>query len=1466
MRTNTALPRKFFGKREELISPPHLLTVPKDSFESFIQFKKPPHKRELKGLEYLFRTSFPMKDPDEKITIEYLGYEIGEWECNRCGYKAHSDTNFLGGYDVDCPKCGSKLVYKEKFTEEDCKVRGFTYSAPLRVLVRLRTKTKKGERVGEPKKVYFGEIPLMTDKGSFIINGNERILVNQLIRSPGVFFEEKEERQKETTIVRMLYRASIIPDKGSRIEFELSSTSDILSVRIDKKKLSGGSYAFRAFGLETAYQILKVFYPETKGFFVRSGSLFEETTGEEYKPEDLENHHIFAILRYKGILEGKGVEEEFIEERYIESVEILERLLKDDRIQIDHVCAVPREGVIKSPYERYIMETLMAECLPRDQGMSQIRLPSKFRLSDIALVDIYKKLRAVEPMVMELEHLISRARTHFELYFKDITRYDLSKVGRVKLNAKVHKVPKVLKPADLERLSALPPLAVILEDGKEVPATEELLKELFKEKKEVRVKDYTEGEARFLGALDLINVVKYLIDLKHGRQKKDDIAYLGNRRVRAVGELLENQCRIGIARMEKYFRDRCTVVSPEDPNLKPQDLLQPRYLTAAIYDFLKGGTLSQYLDNTNPLSATTHKRRLSAMGPGGLTRESAKFEIRDVHPSHYGRICPIETPEGQNIGLVTSLTVYAQLNEYGFIITPYRKVENGKVTDTVEYLAAYEEEDFVIAQYTPYAEDGTLLTDRVYARYKNDIQIVRPEQVHYMDVSPRQVVSVSASLIPFLEHDDANRALMGSNMQRQAVPLIFTQAPLVGTGMERIVARDSGAVVLAKRGGVVEEVDSKRVVIRVNPDEIDLKDPTDIGIDIYELEKFKRTNQNTCVNQRPLVVKGQRVKKGDILADGQSTYKGELALGKDVLVAFMPWRGYNFEDAIVISERLVKEDVYTSIHIEELEVEARETKLGYEEITRSIPGVPERALAHLDEFGIVKIGTYVKPGDILVGKVTPKGESQLTPEEKLLQAIFGEKSRDVKDSSLRCPPGVEGVVVDVKVFARKLGERRNYLAEHVERQEREELSADLERKKRLVVEGRNAFVRSLVLGRALDREIVIKKKTYPAGNLIDEQTFDVLLNYIITKPENLFDDPELCEKIREVRDRTKAQVDMLTKVYEEKLEAIGKKSELPQGVITLVKVYIAQKRKIKVGDKMAGRHGNKGVISVVLPVEDMPFLEDGTPVDIVLNPLGVPSRMNVGQILETHLGWACKELGKKLGELLKNMAERQEIINFLKEVYGVGDTPDGQNQRAIEEFLNSLSEEEFKEVIREYAKRGIPMATPVFEGASEEHIKQLLRMAGLPEDGKAVLYDGRTGEPFDMRVTVGYMHMLKLIHMVDDKIHARSTGPYSLVTQQPLGGKAQFGGQRLGEMEVWALEAHGAAYTLQEMLTVKSDDIEGRTKVYESIVKGKYMYSPGIPESFRVLVRELKALALDVRCENGAEMPCDKVERTEEEQ
>ncbi len=1467
MRKNMPLPRKFFGRREELVNPPNLLFLPKESFEAFLQFYTPPSKREQKGLEYVFSTSFPFKDPDEKITLEYLGYEIGDWECNRCGYKAHTDQGFLGGYGVNCPKCGTLLVHKEKYTEEECKIKGFTYSLPLRVMVRLKTKTKKGERVGEPKKVYFGEVPMMTQTGSFIINGSERIVVSQLIRSPGVFFEEKEERQKETTIIRMIYRASIIPDKGPRVEFELSSTTDILSSRIDRRKV-GGTFVLRALGLETAYDILKPFYPDARAFFVQKGVIFDRDTGEEYKVEDLEGFYLFAVLRYKAKLEEKGVEEEMLEERFIENPEQLERLLKDERIKIDLISAVPKESAVKSPYGKILIETLVAETAPKDQDKrSPLKIPARFTLRDFALVDIYKKLRAVEPMVMELEHLISRARSHFDLYFKDLTRYDLSKVGRVKLNAKVHRPPKELKPSDLDRLSELPLLALSEDVGDfkaGTPITEDVLSGIFKLKDSVKVKDYTEGQARFLSALDLVNTIKYLINLRYGREKKDDIAYLGNRRIRAVGELLENQARIGIARMEKFFRDRCTVANPEDPNLKPQDLLNPRYLTSSLYEFLKGGMLSQYLDNTNPLSALTHKRRLSALGPGGLTRESAKFEIRDVHPSHYGRICPIETPEGQNIGLVTSLTVYAQTNEYGFIVTPYRKVENGRVTDKVEHLAAYEEENFVIAQYTPTDEEGRILSDRVYVRYKNDIQIVKPEQVHYMDVSPRQVISVSASLIPFLEHDDANRALMGSNMQRQAVPLMFTSSPLIGTGMEKKVAFDSGAVVVAKRGGVVEEVDSKRIIIRANPEEINMADPTDTGIDLYELKKFERTNQNTCINQRPLVVKGQRVNKGELLADGQSTFRGELALGKDVLVAFMPWRGYNFEDAIVISERLVKEDVYTSIHIEELEVEARETKIGNEEITRQIPGVPERLLSHLDEFGIVRPGTYVKPNDILVGKVTPKGEAQLTPEEKLLQAIFGEKSRDVKDSSLRCPPGVEGVVVDVKVFVRKTGERRNYLAEHVERTEREELERELEKKKRLIVDGRNRIVKDLVLGRRLDKDITVKKKVYKAGTVVDEQVFDVLLNYIITKPENLFEDEELCKRINDLRERTRFQVDMISKIYEDKIESIGKRSELPPGVLTLVKVYIAQKRKIKVGDKMAGRHGNKGVISVVLPVEDMPFLEDGTPVDIVLNPLGVPSRMNVGQILETHLGWASRELGKRLRELIEEGAERQELIEFLKKVYAVGDVK-GENQRHVEEFLHSLDEESFEEVINLYAERGVPMATSAFEGASEEHIRELLRMAGLPEDGKTVLYDGRTGEPFDMRVTVGYMHMLKLIHMVDDKIHARSTGPYSLVTQQPLGGRAQLGGQRLGEMEVWALEAHGAAHTLQEMLTVKSDDIEGRTKVYESIVKGKYIYQPGVPESFRVLVRELKALGLDVRCENGAVMPCDQIEVEEEQ-
>ena len=1462
-----ALPRKYFGRREEILEPPYLLSIPKDSFENFVQLRVHPAKRRDVGLEHVFRTSFPFKDPNGNFIIEYLGYEIGDWECNRCGYKPESD--FLGGYDVDCPKCGAKLVYKEKFTPEECKLKGLTYSAPLRVLLRLKTKTKNGYREFPPRKVYFGEIPLMTESGSFIINGTERIIINQLIRSSGVFFEEKEEKQKDTTITRILYRASIIPDKGSRIEIELSGATDLLSVRIDKKKLQYFSSLFRALGLETAYEILKPYYEGVRKYIVKDRYLYDAETGEEFTPEDLEHHYIFAILKFKGKLPNYDKEREFLEERYIEEWEELARLLEDDRIEVVSVTSVPKENVIKSEYGKSVIESLINDTAPKDADRrSPIKIPAEYSFRDLGLVEIYRKLKLVEAMTMEIDALIERARTYFNVFFRDVKRYDLSRVGRVKINAKVHNIPKVLKPADIDLLDQLPPIA-FAEDYEGYKAgqrvTKEALKELFKKYKEIKVKDYTEEEARFVLPIDLINIVKYLIDLRHGRVKKDDIAHLGNRRVRSVGELLENQARIGIAKMEKVFRDRSAVINPEQPDLKPQDFINPRYVTNAILDFLKTGQLSQYLDNTNPLSELTHKRRLTALGPGGLTRESAKFEIRDVHPSHYGRICPIETPEGQNIGLVTSPTVYARVNEYGFLITPYRKVKDGKVTNEIEWLAAYEEENYVIAESTPTDKDGKIMAEIVRARHKNEIRLVRPEQVDYIDLSPRQIISPSSSLIPFLEHDDANRALMGSNMQRQAVPLIFTQAPLIGTGMEAKIARDSHAVVVAKRGGVVEEVDSSKIIIRVNPEEINFNDPLDIGIDIYELRKFQRTNQKTCVNQRPIVRKGERVEKGQVIADGHSTDRGELALGKDVLVAFMPWRGYNFEDAIVISERLVKEDVYTSIHIEELEIEARETKLGDEEITRQIPGVPEKALAHLDEHGIVKIGTYVKPGDILVGKVTPKGETRLTPEEKLLQAIFGEKTRDVKDASLRCPPGVEGIVIDVQVFTRKSGGKKDLLAQKVEREELEALERELEKKKNLIIAGRDKVLKGLILGRKVDKDVKIGRKSIKKGTQITEEVFNEWVSFILGKPENFFEDEDLITKIREIAERTRMQIDMLTKVYEEKKETILKRRDLPPGVITLVKVYIANKRKIKVGDKMAGRHGNKGVISVVLPVEDMPFLPDGTPVDIVLNPLGVPSRMNVGQILETHLGWAAKELGKQLGKLIEETRDRKRIIEWFKEVYAIGDK-DGENAKFIEEFLSSLSDEEFWSVVRDYAERGIPMATPAFEGADEEAIRALLRKAGLPENGKTILYDGRTGEPFDFEVTVGYMHMLKLIHMVDDKIHARATGPYSLVTQQPLGGRAQFGGQRLGEMEVWALEAHGAAYTLQEMLTVKSDDIEGRTKVYEAIVKGKYTYTPGIPESFKVLVRELKALGLNVKCLNGEEQPCDQVEIKEEEE
>jgi len=1511
---NEALPRKYFGSKETLVPIPYLLKIPKDSYARFLQAHVNPKQRKQTGLENLFRVTFPLRDPQDRIELRYLGYEIGDWECPVCGYKP-GETE-LGGPGEICPRCLERenkriyLVWKKPFTPQDCKEKGLTYSAPLRVLLQVATRIEE-ERAKElglpivnereivptevegkgvvvrtsdglwwlrpPKKVYFGEVPLMTEEGTFITNGTERIIINQLIRSPGLFYEIKEDRAKEGPIARKIYKASVVSDKGIRVEFEQTSTSEEFYARLNKKKI-GGSLVFRAWGLETAYDILSQFYPGTKKLFFQDGVLVDAKTGEEFTVEDLEGYNLFALIKYKAFVQDIEAEEEFIEERYIENIGKLKRLLSDDRYEIVYITAVSNNEATKSPWGKIPLETVIKETTVKaPENTSPVRVPARFSFSDYAKIEIYKKLRPLEPITLTFENLAERARNYWRAYFADLHRYDLSHVGRIKLNARVHKLPRQLRPEDIELLDRIPPLALaknIEVDGKVYKegtrVTKELAELLFDAGiNPIPVKDYTEDEARFLQWYDLVAIVKKLIDLRFERDKTDSVAHLGNRRVRPVGELLEAQARMGVARMERGFRDKSTIVQPEKPDLKPQDLINPRHITSTIMDFLKTGQLSQYLDHTNPLTGLTHKRRMSALGPGGLTRESAKFEIRDVHPSHYGRICPIETPEGQNIGLVTSPTVFAQLNEYGFLITPYRKVVDGKVTDEVEWLTAYEEEDKFIAQYSPTDEEGNIISDRILVRWKSDIHIINnPKQIDYMDVSPKQVISPSSSLIPFLEHDDANRALMGSNMQRQAVPLIKTSSPIVGTGMEKVIARDSHAVVVAKRGGVVEEATSDRIIIRVNREEIDFNDPNDLGIDIYELKKFQKTNQDTCLNQKPIVKPGQKVKKGEVIADGYSTERGELALGKDVLVAFMPWRGYNFEDAIVISERLVKEDVYTSIHIEELEAEARETKLGDEIITRNIPGVSEKAIAHLDEYGIVRVGTYVRPGDILVGKVAPKEEGQLTPEEKLLQAVFGEKTKDVKDASLRCPPGLEGVVIDVKVFVRKDNAKKDKLAQDVINEEREKLEKEYEEKKKLLLEGRDIVLKELLIGHPLDNDIKIGNLVIlKAGEKITEENIDQVIKVISVNPKQFIKDEELLKKVEEITNRFKLQMRVLDRIYEEKRKQL-EKGGLKPGVNTLVKIYIAQKRKIKVGDKMAGRHGNKGVISVVLPVEDMPFLEDGTPVDIVLNPLGVPSRMNIGQILETHLGFAAKKLGEQLGEMLEKGFNRDEITKRIVEIYAVGDR-NGKMQKEIKEWLDSLDDESFKEVVKEYAKKGIPMATPVFEGAKEEEIKQLLKMAGLPESGKVTLYDGRTGEPFDMEVTVGYMHMLKLIHMVDDKIHARATGPYSLVTQQPLGGKAQFGGQRLGEMEVWALEAHGAAYTLQEMLTVKSDDIEGRTKVYEAIVNGKYVYTPGLPESFKVLVRELKGLALDVRCINFDEaksVGCDQVKIREEEE
>ncbi len=1386
--------RRSFAKVEPAIEVDNLIQIQRDSYEKFLQMSVAPEERDDIGLQGVFKSVFPIHDYSQRASLQFVYYDLDKPK-----------------YDVD-----------------ECRERGMTYSAPLKVMVRLvvrevdpETNVRTLSNTKE-QEVFFGEIPLMTENGTFIVNGTERVVVSQLHRSPGIFFDAT--RSKTGGAGKTIFSARIIPNRGSWIDFEFD-TKDILYVRIDRRRKLPATVLLRALGYTTE-ELLNHFY-ERERFIFRPDAPPHEDDPSESAPEQ--------GAWFKETTEGLlGIQQATVAVRDAEGnvlckagrkflkpslkkmkragiLKEVEREVNGEKVKVyAGVIPVAADSIIGriSAYDIVDMETgeILVECneeltaesvqLLLDHGIHEIETlyidnvivgsflrdtlaVDKISSTEEAVIEIYRRLRPGDPPTYEA------ALTHFENLFFNAGRYDLSKVGRLKVNHKL---------------------------GLDLPL------------------DHTT-----LTREDIFRVVQYLIDLKNNRGEVDDIDHLGNRRVRAVGELLENQYRIGLVRMEKAIKERMSLSEIEA--LMPHDLINAKPVSAVIKEFFGSSQLSQFMDQTNPLSEVTHKRRLSALGPGGLTRERAGFDVRDVHPTHYGRICPIETPEGPNIGLIASLSTYARVNEYGFIETPYRVVEDGRITGEVRYLTALEEEKQVIAQANAELdEEGRIVGEQVIARREGEYALVEPSEVTLMDVSPNQLVSVAASLVPFLENDDANRALMGANMQRQAVPLVRTDAPLVGTGMERVVARDSGVTTTARRSGIVESVDATRIVVKT--DEVDEGDDIGADVDIYNLTKFTRSNQNTCINQKPVVRPGDRVQKGDIIADGPATELGELALGQNVIVAFMPWQGYNFEDSILISERLVKEDYFTSIHIEEFEAAARDTKLGKEEITRDIPNVGEEALANLDESGIVRIGAYVKSGDILVGKITPKGETQLSPEEKLLRAIFGEKAGDVKDNSLKVPPGVEGVVIGAQVFSRE-GVEKDQRALEIEEQAVARIERDRDEKIRTL---RESAVRKLA--RLLDGKVASADVQDPDSGevlLAEGETFTsevvARLPFDVFEKITLVDGEDTEERIWNILDRVRAKEDEVRERFAQKVERHRKGDELSPGVIKQVKVYIAIKRKLQVGDKMAGRHGNKGVISRILPVEDMPYLEDGTPVDIVLNPLGVPSRMNVGQILETHLGWACHGLGRKLQEMIEQAAPMDELRRMIVKAQGGAED--------VREFVEKASDEELIAFARKFGK-GITAATPVFAGASEKEIKEGLRDAGFDEDGQQTLFDGRTGEPFDNRVTVGVMYMLKLHHLVDEKIHARSIGPYSLVTQQPLGGKAQFGGQRLGEMEVWALEAYGAAYALQEFLTVKSDDVAGRTRMYESIVKGENILEAGLPESFNVLMKELQALALDV--------------------
>lgn len=1352
--------RRTFAKTKHLIEIPNLIELQKKSYEAFLQKDVDPDRRSEEGLQGVFKSVFPISDFNNTSSLEFVSYTLEPPK-----------------YDVD-----------------ECRQRGMTYAAPVKVTLRLivfevdeATEARSIRDVKE-QEVYLGEIPLMTANGSFIVNGTERVVVSQLHRSPGVFFDH--DGGKNNASGKLIYSARVIPYRGSWLDFEFDQ-KDLIYVRIDRRRKFPVTILLKALGYSTE-QLLESFYhidtvklqsdgvftrtidiermagqralsdivdPKSGEVLVKAGRRITRASIKKVKALDLSE---IPISREE--LEGKVIAKPIIDENTGEIIadangELNSAVLDAARqAGIEELAVIFFDGLAVGPYLR---NTLLVD---------------KVNTEEEALLEIYKRLRPGEPPTLE-------AATHFfhRLFF-DAETYDLSEVGRLKINHRFN---------------------ISFEE--------------------------TPVEHRTLTKKDITSVVKTLIDLKNGQGNVDDIDHLGNRRVRSVGELLENQYRIGLVRMERAIRERMSLQDVE--TMMPHDLVNAKPVNAVVKEFFGASQLSQFMDQTNPLSEITHKRRLSALGPGGLTRDRAGFEVRDVHPTHYGRICPIETPEGPNIGLIASLATFARINQYGFIETPYREVASGQISDEIKYKSALEESGHYIAQAGKFVEGMKFTADNVTARVDGEYEMVEKDKVSLMDVSPSQLVSIAASLIPFLEHDDANRALMGSNMQRQAVPLLKSRAPLIGTGVERLVARDSGTSIVCQNEGVVEEVDAARIVVR----RLAKGGGLGANVDIYNLVKYQRTNQNTCFNQKPIVNVGDKVKRGDVIADGPSTELGELALGQNILVAFTPWQGYNFEDSILISERLIKDDVYTSVHIEEFECIARDTKLGKEEISRDIANVGEEALKDLDSSGIIRIGAEVKPGDILVGKVTPKGETQLSPEEKLLRAIFGEKAGDVRDTSLRVPSGVTGTVIDAQVYSRESSDRDERLQSILE-EKRKKLEKDFGVEQNVIRNNALDKLKDLLVGKTTTgillsedgSEKLLEKGQVLKGEDLETIPFE-LLSYIPL-------DSELEFQTQRIIDGARNQLDAVKLVFNEKMDRLSKGDELPPGVIKMVKVYIAIKRKLQVGDKFAGRHGNKGVVSKVLPVEDMPYLQDGTPVDMVLNPLGVPSRMNIGQILEVHLGWAAHGLGRQLEAHIEKF-EAERVRSDLLKIFGKDEEAEGQIKIADEDSLRKMLTK---------VKHGVHVATPVFDGAKESDVKELLDMAQLPQTGQALLFDGRTGEAFDTPVTVGIMYMLKLHHLVEEKIHARSIGPYSLVSQQPLGGKAQFGGQRLGEMEVWAIEAYGASYSLQEFLTVKSDDVAGRTRMYESIVKGENVLEPGLPESFNVLVKELQSLALNV--------------------